>query len=119
LYQQYNGKESHFWEAQRLTLHDCNVTDLKQAFVNIVSGIEDMKDAQMALGLAVKAAGKALAEELSPQRDLGSAPPEERELVQARMQFFHTAMMRQSVSPQEEARRLYVVTKPQLGLARS
>jgi flavin-dependent dehydrogenase len=119
LYQQYNGKESYFWEAQRLTLHDCNVTDLKQVFVNIVSGIEDMQDAQMALGLAVKAAGKALAEELNPQRDLGSAPPEERELVQARMQFFHTAMMRQSMSPQEEARGLYVVTKPQLGLARS
>jgi flavin-dependent dehydrogenase len=109
LYQQYRGKDSYFWEAQRLTLNDCSATDLKQAFVNVVSGIEDLRDAQATLDLAMDAGAKVVAEEF---RSMNATDPEDHELVQARMQFFHSAMVSQN------GRELCVVTKPQLGLAR-
>ncbi|MGH3848201.1 MAG: NAD(P)/FAD-dependent oxidoreductase, partial [Pseudonocardiaceae bacterium] len=109
LYQQYRGKESYFWEAQRLTLNDCSATDLKQAFVNVVSGIEDLRDAQATLELAMDAGAKVVAEEF---RSTNAADPEDPELVQARMQFFHSAMVSQN------GRALCVVTKPRLGLVR-
>ena len=96
LYQQYEGKDSYFWEAQRLTLHDCGETNLKQAFVNVVSGIEDLRDAQAALEFAMDAAGDALDQEkeLSSLYNKKSDPmsseesSEERELAQARAEFF-------------------------------
>ncbi|MGH3428577.1 MAG: NAD(P)/FAD-dependent oxidoreductase, partial [Terriglobales bacterium] len=62
LYQQYNGKDSYFWEAQRLTLRDCSAADVKQAFVNVISGTEDLWDAQATLELAMENAGDALTE---------------------------------------------------------
>jgi hypothetical protein len=141
LYQQHRGKDSYFWEAQRLTLRDCSAVDLKQTFVDVVSGIEDLRDAQSTLDLAMKTTGKALAEwegwnwkpsvlneaeltesewkkSLDHKGNLDSLSAEERELVQARAQFFNIAMMRYSLAPPpEEARGLYVVTKPRLGLA--
>jgi flavin-dependent dehydrogenase len=111
LYQRYSGKKSYFWEAQRLTLHDCNAADLKQAFVDVVSGIEDLRDAQATLELAMDAAGKVVAEQFRSQESFGPISPEEHELMQARMQFFHSAMVR------EDVQGLYVMTKPRLGLA--
>jgi flavin-dependent dehydrogenase len=115
LYQQYRGKDSYFWEAQRLTLHDCAAVDLKQAFVNVVSGIEDLRDAQTTLELAMEAAGDVLAEERKLSTTLDSMSPEDRELAQARVQFFKSPMMR---AVHGQGRGLYVVTKPRLGLAR-
>jgi flavin-dependent dehydrogenase len=112
LYRRYDGQNSFFWQAQRLTLHDCSADDLKQAFVNVVSGIEDLRDSQATLDLALAAAGQAAAKEFRTKEDLDSMPPEDNEIVQARMQFFHSAMMRRDI------RGLYVVTKPRLGLAR-
>jgi flavin-dependent dehydrogenase len=140
LYQQNRGKESYFWEAQRLTLRDCNDADVKQAFVDIVSGIEDLRDAQATLDLAVETTGKAMAQwegwhwnpsalnhsELTESEwkksldhfsELDSLPPEERELANARSQFFETALQRSPMMAPQEARGLYVVTKPRLGLA--
>jgi flavin-dependent dehydrogenase len=111
LYQRYSGKDSYFWEAQRLTLHDCDATELKKAFVDVVSGIEDLRDAQATLELALDAAGKVVAEQFRSKESFDAISPEERELMQARMQFFHSAMVGQDVQG------LYVVTKPRLCLA--
>ncbi len=115
LYQQCSGKDSYFWEAQRLTLRDCGAADLKQAFVNVVSGIEDLRDAQTTLELAMEAAGDALVDErkLSPlysKKNLEPVSPEERELIEARVRFFK--------SLPQEVRGLHMVVAPRLGLAR-
>lgn len=113
LYQRHQGKDSYFWEAQRLTLRDCSATDLKQAFVDIVSGIEDLRDAQATLEFALDAAGKVVDMEFRPKEDLDSMSSiEERELMQARKQFFHSAVTRQ-----DDLQKFYVVTEPRLGLA--
>jgi flavin-dependent dehydrogenase len=118
LYQQYSGKDSYFWEAQQLTLRDCGASGLKQAFVNVVSGIEDLRDAQATLELAMEAAGDAFAEErkMSPlynKKNLEPVLPEEQELAQARARFFKSAVL----GLPQGVRGLHVVTKPRLGLA--
>jgi flavin-dependent dehydrogenase len=128
LYQQNKGKDSYFWEAQRLTLRDCSAEELKQSFVEIVSGIEDLRDAQATLDLAVDTTGKAMTEwegwnwksstgEEWKKGDFDSLPPVERELAGARSQFFNTALQRAAGPAPEQARGLYVVTEPRLGLA--
>lgn len=121
-YQQHSGKDSYFWEAQRLTLHDCNATDLKQAFVDIVSGIEDLRDAQATLDFVQESTNNAVAARrmvaLTRNREtLDSMSPEERESVRARIQLFKSHL-RFARSPEEAVRGLYVATKPRLGLAR-
>jgi hypothetical protein len=140
LYQQNRGKDSYFWEAQRLTLHDCSAQEIKQSFVDIVSGIEALRDAQATLDLAVETTGKAMTEwdgwhwapsalnhtdlsdsewkqALDRNEDLDSLPPEDRELVEARAEFFNTALQRTLTEPSADACGLYVVTEPRLGLA--
>lgn len=45
-YNQNSGKESYFWEAQRLSTGDLNAADAKLAFTHVVAGIEDLKEAE-------------------------------------------------------------------------
>jgi len=114
MYQRYRGKESYFWEAQRLTLNDCSPTDLKQAFVNIVSGIEDLRDAQATLDRTMEIVSKMDARDTAKSFD--SMSSEEREAMQARMQFMESTTMGDLVSHSKAAKRHYLVTKPRLGL---
>ncbi|MGH3873028.1 MAG: NAD(P)/FAD-dependent oxidoreductase [Pseudonocardiaceae bacterium] len=119
-YQQHSGKESYFREAQRLTLHDCNVDDLRQMFVNIVSGIEDLRDTQATLDLVRTSAAKAHMEQIAWAQHkvkFDSMASGEQETVQARIKFMES-FMHFARSPEEAVRGLYVVTKPRLGLAR-
>ncbi len=44
-YDQNSGKDTYFWEAQRLSTGDINAADAKLAFTNVVAGIEDLKEA--------------------------------------------------------------------------
>ncbi|HYH80879.1 MAG TPA: NAD(P)/FAD-dependent oxidoreductase [Longimicrobium sp.] len=45
-YDQNSGKETYFWEAQRLSTGDINASDAKLAFTNVVAGLEDLKEAE-------------------------------------------------------------------------
>ncbi len=45
-YQSYKGRDSHFYGAQALTRQDRIGLDLQDAFLNIVTGIEDIEDAR-------------------------------------------------------------------------
>jgi flavin-dependent dehydrogenase len=45
-YQTHTGRDAHFRAAQRLTRNDYTETQLAQAFVNIVSGVEDLDDVE-------------------------------------------------------------------------
>jgi len=44
-YDQNSGKETYFWEAQRLSTGDLNAADAKLAFTHVVAGVEDLKEA--------------------------------------------------------------------------
>ena len=40
------GRDAYFWEAQRLTPADVDANNLKAAFLNLVTGLKDLSDAQ-------------------------------------------------------------------------
>ncbi|HEU0054612.1 MAG TPA: hypothetical protein VFQ39_15600, partial [Longimicrobium sp.] len=44
-YDQNSGKETYFWQAQRLSTGDLNQSDARLAFSHLVGGIEDLKEA--------------------------------------------------------------------------
>ena len=44
-YDQNSGKETYFWQAQRLSTGDLNQADARLAFSHLVGGIEDLKEA--------------------------------------------------------------------------
>jgi len=123
LYQQYRGKESYFWEAQRLTRRDCSDTDIKQAFTDIVSGIEDLRDAKVTLELAMEAAARTHAHMVAVRKEPSipahgsTMPVGPDELTQARFKLFNSGKMGFPSPGQVKTPGLYVVTKPRLGLA--
>jgi hypothetical protein len=45
-YESYRGKDYHFYHAQKLTAHERGQLHLHEAFLRIISGIEDLSDAQ-------------------------------------------------------------------------
>lgn len=106
LYMQYNGKETYFWQAQQLTYHDYDDSEaLDEAFLYVVSGLEDLKDTarvprepdvpEMADPLAIETTGQGV----------------------VMYDVYHKVFMRASMSPETASDGLYVITKPRLGLA--
>ena len=102
MYQQYDGKETYFWQAQQLTHHDYDDSEaMMQAWLYIVSGMEDLKDLEL------------------PRREFD--PREVSIEANHRGKAFHDiynkVFFRSSMSPETASEGLYVTTKPQLGLA--
>jgi flavin-dependent dehydrogenase len=106
LYQLYRGKSMYFWEAQQLSHNDySDPAALSEAFLFVVSGIEDQKDiADVPKDLPVKE----LAEQL---------PLAESERAKAMYQVYHKVFLRSSMSANTSIDGLYVATTPRLGLA--
>jgi flavin-dependent dehydrogenase len=107
MYQQYDGKETYFWQAQQLTNHDYDDSSaMMQAWLYVVSGMEDVKDR-----------GK-------PHRELeavgvtgGRAQPlvvSDREM--ALYNLYNQVFFGTSMSPERASEGLYVKTRPRLGL---
>ena len=106
LYQQYSGKETYFWQAQQLTHNDFKEPDkVYEAFLFIVSGVEDQKDiVNTAQGFEVP--------------DLaGKLPAGEEERAKAWYQVYHKVFLRSSMSTETAIEGMYVATKPHLGLS--
>lgn len=122
-YQQHSGKESYFREAQQLTLHDIAGPDLKQAFLNIVSGVEDLHDSGAILDSVMGHMTKisSLQKTLAPHAETADSmlPAEEQEREAAKKRFISLATGRFPLSPQEAVRGLYVTFQPRLGLVRT
>ena len=107
-YDQNSGKETYFWEAQRLSTGDLNAADAKLAFTNVVAGIEDLKEAGRTDLLAE--VSTRMREKLShnvPDEGDGAAPTPFSDLIREEdLQCLPTAMGYR------------VVTEPRLGIAR-
>ena len=99
-YESYRGRDYHFYNAQRLTHREQSGLHLQDAFLNIVSGIEDLDDAQDA----------ALAQIRKKLAGTGGANP--------LADVLHTPG-RVPVSPDTAIHGLYLATQPQLGLRRA
>jgi hypothetical protein len=105
LYQQYDGKETYFWQAQQLTDHDYDDSGaMMDAFLYVVSGMEDLKDT------AKPRRELDIAETTNPQSIESS--DRGRELYNIYNKVFFQA----SMSPETANDGLYVTTKPRLGL---
>jgi len=106
LYAQYNGKETYFWQAQILTHHDYDDSNaINEAFLFVVSGMEDMLDAEKgprALDLSEMANG------MSEEEALKTA---------AMYNVYNKVFWRSSMSSETASNGLYIMTKPRLGLA--
>ncbi len=106
LYQQYNGKDTYFWQAQQLSHSDYNdPTALNEAFMFVVSGIEDLKDINEA------------PQELPIANMAGHLPAAEAERAMAMYQVYNKVFLRSSMSAETAIDGIYVTTKPRLGLA--
>jgi flavin-dependent dehydrogenase len=108
LYQQYNGKESYFWQAQQLSHNDHNdPSALQEAFLFIVSGVEDQQDIANT------------PQELSVHEMAGQLPSEDAERAVTMYNVYHKVFLRSSMSEATAIDGLYVRTQPYLGLALS
>jgi flavin-dependent dehydrogenase len=96
MYQQYRGKETYFWHAQRLVRDGSRYHAPVGAFARIISGLSDLQDTGYTPGWA-PAEGAVRAPDMAPQgHDAGAA-------------------VRSIIDP---ATGLRLVTEPRLGLAR-
>ena len=108
MYQQYDGKETYFWQAQQLTHHDYDDSEaMMAAWLYVVSGMEDVKDR-----------GKPRRElEVAGPTDAYSQPIEVADRAATLYNLYNKVFFGTSMSPERASDGLYVTTKPQLGLA--
>jgi flavin-dependent dehydrogenase len=105
LYKQYDGKETYFWQAQQLTDRDYgNSGAMMDAFLYVVSGMEDLKDT------ANPRREPEFAATSNPQ------PIETTEQGRQLYNIYHKVFFQASMSPETANDGLYVTTKPRLGL---
>jgi flavin-dependent dehydrogenase len=119
-YDRNRGRDSYFWEAQKLSRHDFSGFDLKLAFLNLVSGVEDLVDAQEAVtDLVMNEMSERISENHDLRQDKAALASTEQSKVQDNANFFNAVEGFFSLSAAGAIDDLYVVTKPRLGLARA
>jgi flavin-dependent dehydrogenase len=114
------GKVGYFNEAERLSHYDADPGDIKRAFLNLVSGLEDIADAEAATSHLVGVMARRLDENLDLRQDkqvLGKIRDSAR--VKENASFFDAVEGLPALSPAMAVNGLYVSTKPRLGLARA
>lgn len=100
MYQRYDGKETYFWQAQQLTNHDYDDSNaMMEAWLYVVSGMEDMKDR----GQPGRAFEGALTVEVSDK-------------AVAFYNLYNKVFFGTSLSPERANEGYYVTTTPRLGL---
>jgi hypothetical protein len=116
------GRDSYFWEAQRLTDEDVSGQDLKLAFLRLVTGLRDLSDAQSDThNFILNEMGKRIDENLNFRKDkevLASLDGESKETARANANFFSSVEGLFALNEQDAVDGLYIVTQPQLKLGR-
>lgn len=118
-YDQSRGKDSYFAEAQRLSHYDIEGHGLRQAFLNLVSGIEDLSDAEAVTEHLMGEMSRRVAENLVMRQDkdsVASAGGELRNRMETNGRFFDQVEGLSLMSAETAVDGLYVVVQPQLGL---
>jgi flavin-dependent dehydrogenase len=116
-------KESYFWEAQQLTKVDVATGDLKMAFLNLVTGIKDLTDAQSnAHHLVLATMARRINENLTFRKDkatLASLVGERQNQATANARFFTSVEGLFALNEDEAIEGLFVAAEPHLRLARA
>ncbi|HZD11533.1 MAG TPA: NAD(P)/FAD-dependent oxidoreductase [Candidatus Binatia bacterium] len=122
-YNQYDGKESIFWMAQELTGQDAAEANLKKAFTNLMSGVEDWKDVRESAGThsyLLREMSTRVKENLAFRKDKTMIARHDASGAKLREngQFFDKVEGISILTPEDAVDGLYVVAEPRLGLAR-
>lgn len=116
------GKESYFWEAQRLTQEDVDTSNLKMAFLNLVTGIKDLRDAQSDTHhLILKEMSERIGENLNFRKDkqaLASMQGEDLQAARENARFFSSVEGLFALNQEDAIDGLYIITKPKLRVGR-
>jgi flavin-dependent dehydrogenase len=118
-YDQRRGQDSYFEEAQRLSHYDVEGLGLRQAFLNLVSGIEDLSEAEAMTEHLMGEMSRRIAENHSMRQNkeaLASADEELKDRLEKSAQFFDHVEGLGSMSAETAVDGLYVIVQPQLGL---
>jgi flavin-dependent dehydrogenase len=106
LYQIYDGKQTYFWTAQQLSRRDYDDSDaVNEAFLYVVSGMEDREDTSHGL------------QNLELERRTAGLSEEEAERTRFLHQAYHKVFTLGSLPSARTGDGLYVTTEPRLGLA--
>lgn len=118
-YDQGRGKDSYFSEAHRLSHFDAPGETVRQAFLNLVSGLEDLSEAEAVTEHLMGEMSRRLAENWDFRRNqaaLATADQALRTRVEESARFFDQVEGLGSLSPATAVNGLYVVVQPRLGL---
>jgi len=108
VYEQYKGKDSYFWLAQRMVRERERAEHSNAAFVSIVAGLSDLDDASVAGGTAVTD-GLLDEAERAVEHVNANAPGGAASLAPLRID---------PSDLHDRATGLYLITKPELGIGR-
>jgi flavin-dependent dehydrogenase len=116
-------KETYFWEAQRVTQEEVSTSELKRAFLKLVTGLKDLSDAsnEDTRHYVLEEMTRRVDENLKFRRDkmkLASLQGEEQQARQANARFFSSVEGMFSLNQEDAVEGLYVQTRPNLKLAR-
>ncbi len=117
-YDQACGKESYFAEAERLSHYDVEGQGLHQAFLNLVSGIEDLSDAEAVTEHLMGEMSRKVDANLRMRRDkvaMAQAGAEQRERQKENAAFFDQVEGLGALDVAVDG--LYVTVRPRLGLS--
>lgn len=121
-YQTHAGKDGYFRRAQELTCTDYSESELRQAFVNIVSGTEDLKDiGDLQPGALVDKLTGMYRDHYAFMRrkdQWETMPPREINEALARQRIVGAIQEEFSLTPETAVNGLFVSTEPELRLAR-
>ncbi|MBM3790769.1 MAG: tryptophan 7-halogenase [Acidobacteria bacterium] len=117
------GRDSYFWEAQRITQQDVRPEDLKQAFLTLVTGLKDLSDARSdTRHMILQEMSRRIDENLNLRKDkdcLASLAGDRRDAADANARFFSSVEGMFALNREEAIDGIYVATEPHLRLART
>jgi flavin-dependent dehydrogenase len=117
-YDQGRGQESYFSEAERLSRYDVEEQGLRQAFLNLVSGIEDLSEAEAVTEHLMGEMSRKMSENLRMRQDkvaMAQAGAEQREIQEKNAAFFDHVEGLGALDVAVDG--LYVTVQPRLGLS--
>ena len=117
------AKETYFWEAQRLTQEDVDSSNLKKAFLKLVTGVKDLNDVQNedAHQFVLQEMTRRIDENLTMRKDklaLAAVEGKKEQKARENARFFDSVEGIFALNEEEAVGGLYLVTEPQLGLGR-
>jgi flavin-dependent dehydrogenase len=125
-YQLYDGKDAYFWKAQQLANEDLKGAADNAAFISIVAGREDTRDAAdpsraltRKVGGLVRDVFTMLSDEDRNEKLAAMSPEELSALLEQGVELLNYTTGGFSVSPEDAVSNLYVAPSPALGLLRS